>query len=150
MVLVLAVPAYADTGSSHRGKTGGGNGGLGQGMGTNGGQLRSQSVNGMGARSTGNYDVSVYGTGTGTQFLNDNLNAADTTTRAGYRAQSYSNAPGTAMNGTMNGNGYRTQSYTNNSYRAAAADNDRDWGWLGLFGLIGLAGLFGRNPQRER
>ena len=24
------------------------------------------------------------------------------------------------------------------------ADNDRDWGWIGLLGLVGLAGLMGR------
>ncbi|XEC97219.1 WGxxGxxG family protein [Paenibacillus tarimensis] len=30
---------------------------------------------------------------------------------------------------------------------AAAADNDMDWGWLGLVGLLGLAGLRGRNRE---
>jgi hypothetical protein len=36
-----------------------------------------------------------------------------------------------------------------NTVRAAAtdADNDFDWGWLGLLGLIGLAGLRGRMRQ---
>jgi hypothetical protein len=30
-----------------------------------------------------------------------------------------------------------------------AFDDQRDWGWIGLFGLIGLAGLFRRNPSER-
>lgn len=37
----------------------------------------------------------------------------------------------------------------NNMYRTTAADNDTDWGWIGLLGLAGLAGLMGRNRNRE-
>ncbi len=33
----------------------------------------------------------------------------------------------------------------NDGYRATAAADETNWGWLGLLGLIGLAGLFGRN-----
>ncbi len=37
----------------------------------------------------------------------------------------------------------------NNMYRATAAEDDVDWGWLGLLGLAGLAGLMGRNRERD-
>ncbi|MBE9167492.1 WGxxGxxG-CTERM domain-containing protein [Pleurocapsales cyanobacterium LEGE 06147] len=30
------------------------------------------------------------------------------------------------------------------------AEDDFDWGWLGLLGLIGLAGLAGRSKDRDR
>lgn len=35
-----------------------------------------------------------------------------------------------------------------NVYRANAADDGTDWGWLGLLGLIGLAGMMGRGRDR--
>lgn len=43
----------------------------------------------------------------------------------------------------------RTGRSVRNTVRAAAtdADNDFDWGWLGLLGLIGLAGMRGRMRQ---
>lgn len=42
-------------------------------------------------------------------------------------------------NAGMNGNqGYVT-----------TANNDTDWGWLGLLGLVGLAGLMGRNRSEN-
>ena len=29
------------------------------------------------------------------------------------------------------------------------ADNDRDWGWIGLLGLAGLAGFFRKNDRHD-
>jgi len=126
--MLSAVPAYAYSGSGD-----GGNGGLGNGMGmdaTRDARLHVESRDGAGALgTTPNHHVSVYGTGTGTQFRDVNANAADANNR------------------------YRT--YGNESvggYRAAEATADRGsrWGWLGLLGLIGLAGLRNANPQRNR
>lgn len=51
---------------------------------------------------------------------------------------------GAGVSGTTGVN----QGYTN-MYRTTAADNDTDWGWIGLLGLAGLAGLMGRNRNRE-
>lgn len=136
--LMIAVPAYANT------ATNGGNGGLGNGMGTNKGMQNGISANqgnaGMNVRSNGvqtrsrttpNYDVSVYGTGTGTQFQNVNANDAGMT------------------NHDRNN---RMQTNTNDGYRPLNTNENRgmDWGWLGLLGLIGLTGLFKRDPQRNR
>ena len=41
-----------------------------------------------------------------------------------------------------------TRYRTNTVRTTAAADNDIDWGWLGLVGLIGLAGLRGRERSK--
>jgi len=46
----------------------------------------------------------------------------------------------TGNNGVVNGN---------QGYVTTAADNDMDWGWLGLLGLVGLAGLMGRNRNEN-
>jgi len=53
------------------------------------------------------------------------------------------------VNADDNGLMDRTERTVRGTVRAAAtgADNDFDWGWLGLLGLIGLAGLRGRNRQ---
>ncbi|WP_296973764.1 WGxxGxxG family protein [Thermobacillus sp. ZCTH02-B1] len=50
------------------------------------------------------------------------------------------------VNADNNGLMDRTERTVRGTVRAAAtgADNDFDWGWLGLLGLIGLAGLRGR------
>lgn len=51
------------------------------------------------------------------------------------------NTVGPGNTGTITGNpGYNT-----NAYRTTAADNNTDWGWIGLLGLVGLAGIMGRN-----
>lgn len=138
--LMFAVPAYA-----YSATTNGGNGGLGGGMGTNAhGMLDGISANRNGSKmyvqsnnsptrtnAAPNRDVSVYGTGTGSQFMNINANTS----------------------GTANNNpGYRTQSNANNGYRALETTPSRGmgWGWLGLLGLIGLFGIRSRNPRRER
>lgn len=120
--LMFAVPAYA-----HSGTTNGGNGGLGNGMGA---RMHVQSNEGpTRTNATTNHDVSVYGTGTGSQFLNVNANTS----------------------GTVDGNpGYRTQSNTNRGYRALETTPSRGmgWGWLGLLGLVGIFGIWSRNPRR--
>lgn len=134
--LMIAVPAYANTAT-----TNGGNGGLGNGMkgmqnGTSANRDHSRmhmqsNGNLTRTKSTPNYDISVYGTPTGSQF--QNVNANDN----GMTDQNRDN---------------RMQTNTNNGYRALNTNTTRgmDWGWLGLLGLIGLAGLFNRNPQRNR
>lgn len=154
MALTLAVPAYAETS--------GGNGGLGNGMGTHthgmqngfsanqagGNRMYVQSIDGTErAQSLTNHEVSVYGTGTGSQFLNGN-SYGTTDRNRGYRAQSNV----TDRNMTDRNTGYRTQSYANDGYRAMATTTSRhtDWGWLGLLGLLGLFGMRSRNPQRDR
>lgn len=137
--VLLAVPAYAYSGTAN-----GGNGGLGNGMGTrahandgifanrNGTRMHAQSnVGTTNTHATSNHDVSVYGTGTGSQFLNVNPHASGMTDRHP---------------------GYRTQSYPNDGYRALETTPTRrmGWEWLGLLGLFGLFGMRSRNPQRER
>ncbi|THF74627.1 WGxxGxxG family protein [Cohnella fermenti] len=148
--LTLAVPAYANHNGAHNegyGGANGGNGGLGNGMGTtstgmaDGTRVHSQSFD-LRDRSNvnGNRDVSIYGTGTGNQFLNGTGNNANT--------------PGTAGRYT----GYSTDdnrrvTRTDGTYRAAATTGtgkSSNWGWLGLFGLLGLIGLRSRSPQGER
>jgi hypothetical protein len=134
--LTFAVPAnaYSDTAN--------GNGGLGNGMGTNththgvaannnGTKMYVQSNDGVTrTKATSSHEVSVYGTGTGSQFFNVNANAS----------------------GTLDHNPlYRTQSNDNGGYRALeTSSNDMDWSWLGLLGLLGLFGLRSRNPERGR
>ncbi|WP_285844078.1 WGxxGxxG family protein [Brevibacillus borstelensis] len=63
------------------------------------------------------------------------------------------NVGGTNAPGNMTGAGGPGNAGVNNvnqgTYRTAAADNDTDWGWIGLLGLAGLAGLMGRNRNRE-
>ncbi|MFC5529825.1 WGxxGxxG family protein [Cohnella yongneupensis] len=138
--LMFAVPVYAYSGTAN-----GGNGGLGNGMGTGthgthdgisanryDTRMYVQSTDGATrTKATPNYHVSVYGTGTGSQFLNVNANV-----------------PGTMVRHP----GYHTQSYENGGYRALETTSSKGmgWGWLGLLGLIGLFGIFSRNPQRNR
>lgn len=148
LCLVLAVPAYAYSGNAN-----GGNGGVGNGMGSqthgkksgSSPQMRVQSIDtGVRSNVSRNHNVSVYGTSTGTQFLNGygNRNAPGSTTMYG---QSNANTFGTT-------NRMRTQSYTNDGYRALETTTSRDfnWSWLGLLGLLGLFGIRSRNPQRDR
>jgi len=144
--LMLAVPAYAYTGTAN-----GGNGGLGNGMGSyekaegKTSHARGTTMHGgTGYRAQGtgtmrNRDVSVYGTGTGTQFLNGYGN--DNRLRNGVTGTAY--APGR----------YGARAYPNGAgtYRTAATttSNGMGWGWLGLLGLLGLFGFRSRNPQRD-
>jgi hypothetical protein len=58
-----------------------------------------------------------------------------------FRTNGTATAPGMTTFDTTRANNVRTRA-------AAGADNDIDWGWLGLLGLIGLAGLRGRNRER--
>jgi MYXO-CTERM domain-containing protein len=51
--------------------------------------------------------------------------------------------------GNRNQNVNNTNTYQGNNYRTTAADNDTDWGWIGLLGLAGLFGLRGRNRNPE-
>lgn len=53
------------------------------------------------------------------------------------------------VNADDNGLMDRTERTVRGTVRAAAtgADNDFNWGWLGLLGLIGLAGLRGRTRE---
>jgi len=125
--LMLAVPAYAYTGTAN-----GGNDGLGNGMGKrNGTQVHAHGV----GKTTG-HEISVYGTGTGSQFRSGYTGtpAATTNRQDGY-------APRTYADGTADGR-YRTT--------AAAPARGIGWGWLGLLGLFGLAGFRNRNPQENR
>lgn len=49
-----------------------------------------------------------------------------------------------------NNNGFGTTGVNdNNRFRTTAADNDADWGWLGLLGLLGLVGMAGRNRNPD-
>jgi hypothetical protein len=76
--------------------------------------------------------------------------------------RTYGVRDGAGISGQLNWNGDRTgnrfgtmNTYNGNTtrannYRTNAADNDMDWGWLGLLGLIGLAGLRGRNREESR
>lgn len=126
--LMFAVPAYA-----HSATPNGGNGGLGNGMGT---RMHVQSNDGQTrTNATSNHEISVYGTGTGSQFINVNRNG---------------NVPGT-MDRTP---GNLMPSNANNGYRARALETapsrGMNWGWLGLLGLLGLFGIRSRNPQRDR
>jgi MYXO-CTERM domain-containing protein len=123
--LMLAAPAYA-----HAETANGGNGGLGNGMGTpsNGSNVRAQNVD-----RTNGHEISVYGTGTGSQFRSVNPGAPGTTN-------------------INNGYGYGNRTSADGAYRAAATNSGRGigWGWLGLLGLFGLFGIRNRNPQRNR
>ncbi|WP_256757707.1 WGxxGxxG family protein [Cohnella sp. WQ 127256] len=139
VTLMLALPAYAHTGTVN-----GGNGGLGNGMGHNGAGTHSgissnsnetrmydgTSYRVKGAKAAPNYEVSIYGTGTGSQF------------RTGYAGVSGTTKPSEV---------YRTRTYTDGGYRTTATTPARGggWAWLGLLGLIGLAGIWSRNPQRK-
>ncbi|WP_240941755.1 WGxxGxxG family protein [Paenibacillus sp. HB172176] len=136
--MMLAASAYAYSHANN-----GGNGGLGSGMGTEASGTKSgisaKSYDaGMQAGSLHNlsekgHEVSIYGTDTGTQFLNGNANGSHSGTI---------NRPGT----------YHDQSFEDGGYRATAvtsSDNNKAWGWLGLLGLLGLFGMRNRNPQRN-
>ncbi|MHA6485210.1 WGxxGxxG family protein [Paenibacillus sp. strain BS8-2] len=129
VVLMTASHVYAYAGTDN-----GGNGGLGGGMGTN----RSVVNEGI---TTKSYDsrmdkmdhssnVSVYGTGTGSQFLNVNT---DTPRAIGNIPQ------------------YQMDSYTGNDFHAASTTSTKttNWSWLGLIGLLGLFGFRSRNPERN-
>ncbi|XID92446.1 WGxxGxxG family protein [Paenibacillaceae bacterium WGS1546] len=135
VAVMLTVPAYAHT------TTDGGNGGLGNGMGT----YRTGTHAGIGTHANGkgmqgvhgagrapNYDVSVYGTGTGSQFRNVN--------------------PGTPPGAAGGNAGFGVRTNTDGAYRTTAAAPARGggWGWLGLLGLLGLAGMRNRQPQGDR
>jgi len=145
--IMLTVPAYAYTGNGN-----GGNGGLGNGMGNpksgaaqsgigiraNGTGMRDGTkIRSQGARSATDHDVSVYGTGTGSQFRNVNAGVPGMANRNvdGYGARTYADG---ATDGA-----YRTRA-------AAAPARGMRWGWLGLLGLLGLAGMRKRNPQDNR
>ena len=41
------------------------------------------------------------------------------------------------------------QDNTNATTAEQRADNDRDFGWIGLLGLVGLAGLMGRKRDNQ-
>lgn len=135
--LALMVPAFAHSGNANFAAEGYGNGGVGNGMGTqadgmNRGkspQMTIQSIDTGAASNVTDHSVSVYGTGTGTQYLNGYDNRTDNTA-----------------------NRYRTQSDTDGGYRTLETTTSRnfDWSWLGLLGLFGLFGLRSRNPQHER
>ncbi|WP_136605205.1 WGxxGxxG family protein [Paenibacillus dokdonensis] len=131
--LMLAVPAYAHTAAED-----GGNGGMGNGMGTaktnNGSNYKVNEV------GTGpNYDVSVYGTSTGSQYLNTKNRMIDT---GRMETTNYNgNRPDMLSNSTDRG--LHTNSTTTN--RGVGS-----WGWLGLLGLFGLAGMRNKNSDRER
>ncbi|MED5020438.1 hypothetical protein P9847_24520 [Paenibacillus chibensis] len=132
--LMLTVPAYA-----HGTAEDGGNGGLGNGMGT----METKTSNGSNYRinevgTGGNYDVSVYGTSTGSQYWNTNHRIEPD----GARTNQYT--------------GYHTNSITGNTdnrLHTTSTTTGRDggsWGWLGLLGLFGLRGLMGRRTGDER
>jgi MYXO-CTERM domain-containing protein len=84
-----------------------------------------------GTRALSNHDVSVYGTGTGSQFSNVNANSLG------------------AANRTPNN---QMQSYTDNGLRALETTSTKpiQWGWLGLLGLFGLFGARNRNSERSK
>jgi hypothetical protein len=134
---MLATPAYANTETAN-----GGNGGLGGGIGTvvddgisaksNGTKMHSQSNNPAKTNDKANYEVSVYGTGTGSQFWNVTANSAGTASHTHN-----------TLIGSNGNNGVRALDTT-------ASDNRTRWGWLGLLGLIGLFGIRSRNPERNK
>ncbi|GFN32262.1 hypothetical protein [Paenibacillus xylaniclasticus] len=147
---LLVLPASASAAYAASNTPNGGNGGLGNGMGSvtrstgnessvnrsDHGMHAQSTSNGLRTSSTSQYDVSVYGTGTGSQFFNldPNVNKYDSVT-------------------ADRDTGYRAQSYTSDLYRAQDTGSSRGmgWNWLGWLGLLGLFGLLGnRNPQRDR
>jgi MYXO-CTERM domain-containing protein len=136
--LMFAIPtnAYSDRAN--------GNDGLGNGMGTRtnsthdgitanlyGTKMNAQSHDSATrTKATPNHEISVYGTGTGSQFFNVNANTSGMDRNPVNHTQTY-----------MDG-GYRTMETT--------SSRGMGWGWLGLLGLIGLFGIRSRNPQRDR
>lgn len=117
---------------------------------------------------TGPYNggVGPYGTGAGSTndlrgyggFVNGKGNTSIGTNDGVFdRMEKGVNRMGNRLENGINrmtdndGNRMTTRSANNNTLRtrATTANNDMDWGWLGLLGLIGLAGMF-RNNNRER
>lgn len=120
--LFLMVPVYAE----HT---------TGNGLNANG--TLTNNGNTMYDRTIGTRTGTGMGTGIGTGTTNG--------TTAG--TNNYGTYDTNRMN-AYNTNGNRVGT---NNYRAnAAADNDFDWGWLGLLGLIGLAGMRGKNRDVAR
>jgi hypothetical protein len=68
----------------------------------------------------------------------------------GVMAQTAGNTGGSdATSGSSGtGAGAGTSGSTNGSTRSSA-DNDHDYGWIGLAGLLGLAGLMRRNDNHN-
>ncbi|QHW29584.1 WGxxGxxG-CTERM domain-containing protein [Paenibacillus rhizovicinus] len=147
MSMAIVTLMLATSASAYSGTANGGNGGLGSGMGTGthganeGMSAKSYNLKMYGlpdetprTNANANKEVSVYGTGTGSQFWDVNGNPI-----------------GTANRDHM----YRTQSVaSNDGYRAMSATTDNgknwgNWGWLGLLGLVGLFGNRNRNPERH-
>jgi hypothetical protein len=97
------------------------------------------------------------GTGTGT-FDDATTDFGTTGTRGGTGTfgANRDNGFGTTgygTTGTGTGTGTGTNGFgnnDNNNFRATAADDGADWGWLGLLGLLGLAGMFGKNKNGQQ
>ncbi|MGO4106619.1 WGxxGxxG family protein [Paenibacillus sp. YAF4_2] len=132
ITLLLASPP--SSANAYSGTANGGNGGLGSGMGIespgthHGMSTKSyepEQSDQMRTNARSNHEVSVYGTGTGSQFSHINAKAHGST------------------------NLINTQS--DDSYHATAATTTKNtgWGWLGLLGLLGLFGMRSRNPERN-
>jgi opacity protein-like surface antigen len=103
-----------------------------------------------GVNGTKDHRASAY-TGTGMNQNNVYTNRANGVTNpapVGY-TDTTRNYRRYNVNADDNGLMGRTERTVRGTVRAAAtdADNDFDWGWLGLLGLIGLAGLRGRMRQ---
>ena len=130
--LMLALPVSAHTSIANSG-----NGGMGTGMGNIGnGTLKSTNVDRSMTGTSTDMRVNVYGSDTGSQFLNTGADMGTNRVRT--------NAP---ANRRVN-----TPPVTDGNFRTMATTTNRgfNWAWLGLFGLLGLIGLWSRNPQRDR
>jgi hypothetical protein len=160
LAAVLAVPAFAATGA-----------------GVSGGATAAGNVAAGAANTAGNVAANAANTAGNVAANAANAAgnvAANTANAAGNVAANAANAvgnvtantanavgngvsrviPGTATNnypyGTYNPGGSNATAKTDGTYRAYAANNNVDWGWLGLLGLVGLAGLFGRGRSDAR
>lgn len=136
LMLALSSPAFAENGTS--------------------------GMTGTGATGTSAYSGQTLngGAGTGSMTGVGNGYANRGTTRTGVDLTNNDGNTHRNMNANNGNNNYRRYGVnsagsgndTMNSGRLRAnaantADNDMDWGWLGLLGLLGLAGL--RNRNRE-
>ncbi|WP_336784633.1 WGxxGxxG family protein [Paenibacillus sp. MMO-177] len=133
ITLLLASPVTADAYSR---TANGGNGGLGSGMGIEShgthDEMSAKSYepghsDPLRTNARSNHDVSVYGTGTGSQFRYINANAIGSPNQIN----------------TQSGDRYHATAVT-------TTRKNTGWGWLGLLGLLGLFGIRSRNPERNK
>ncbi|PZD97068.1 hypothetical protein DNH61_04010 [Paenibacillus sambharensis] len=131
LMVVLSVPAFAESGASAAGSSMTNRGGMGATTVTNG--TDEYGTRGMAGTTAG---TNAYTAANGNNRGMNNY-TTDTNNNNGFRRYGVNSA----------GNGNNTM--TGQRLRANAANDGMDWGWLGLLGLLGLSGLRGRNRDRE-